>query len=231
MPQHLVQHPAVIEILDGIPNLEIPDNAPGDDTTWFVIRETGGPNTGIFSATNTDGQSLLKVSDTAAGGIVSCHNIRQHDNKDTCMAHTAMPQLDVQLPRDGAWTPGLPIPVTVSDGDANLNSKTRDDISVSDANSAIPILVTGDPFTLGEVSENVTIWVIHVTAPPNAEFNRLLDSLNDPSGADPDKFIYAHEQEGALRLGRHLQAIRGCLVDCTCRPAAQDRDTLHRHCR
>ena len=191
--------PAVIEILDGIPNLEIPDNAPGDDTTWFVIRETGGPNTGIFSATNTDGQSLLKVSDTAAGGTSAAITYGNTTIKIPVWHNSAT--LDVQLPRDGAWTPGLPIPVTVSDGDANLNSKTRDDISVSDANSAIPILVTGDPFTLGEVSENVTIWVIHVTAPPNAEFNRLLDSLNDPSGADPDKFIYAHEQEGALRLG------------------------------
>ena len=191
--------PPVIEILDGIPNLEIPDNAPGDDTVWFVIRETGGPNTGIFSATNTDGQSLLKVSDTTAGGISAA--ITYGNTTIRIPVQHSDATLDIQLPRDGAWTPGLPIPVTVSDGDANLNSKTRDDISISDANSAIPVLVTGDPFTLGEVSEKVTIWVIHVTAPPNAEFNRLLDSLNDPSGADAGKFIYAHEQEGALRLG------------------------------
>ena len=191
--------PPVIEILDGIPNLEIPDNAPGDDTAWFVIRETGGPNTGIFSATNADGQSLLKVSDTATGGISAA--ITYGNTTIRIPVQHSDATLDIQLPRDGAWTPGLPIPVTVSDGDANLNSKTRDAISISDANSAIPILVTGDPFTLGEVSKNVTIWVIHVTAPPNAEFNRLLDSLNDPSGADAGKFIYAHEQEGALRLG------------------------------
>ena len=191
--------PPVIEILDGIPNLEIPDNAPGDDTTWFVIRETGGPNTGIFSATNADGQSILKVSDTATGGTSAA--ITYGNTTIRIPVQHSDATLDIQLPQYGAWTPGLPIPVTVSDGDANLNSKTRDDISISDANSAIPVLVTGDPFTLGEVSKNVTIWVIHVTAPPNAEFNRLLDSLNDPSGADADKFIYAHEQEGALRLG------------------------------
>ena len=179
--------------------MEIPDDAPGDDTAWFTVRETGGPNTGIFSATTTYGQSPLKVSDTAAGGTSAAITYGNTTIKIPVQHSDAT--LDIQLPRDGAWTPGLPIPVTVSDGDANLNSKTRDDISISDANSAIPILVTGDPFTLGEVSKNVTIWVIHVTAPPNAEFNRLLDSLNDPSGADADKFIYAHEQEGALRLG------------------------------
>ena len=189
----------VIEILDGIPDLDIPDNASGDETTWFIVRETGGPNTGIFSATNSDDQSILKVSDTAAGGMSAA--ITYGDTTMDISVRHNNATIDIQLPRNGAWTPGLAIPITVSDGDANLNSKTRDDISISDANSAIPTLVTGDPFTLGEVSEKVTIWIIHVAAPPNAEFNRLLDSLNDPSGADPDKFIYAHEQEGALRLG------------------------------
>ena len=62
--------------------------------------------------------------------------------------------INIQSP-DDVWTSGLAIPITVVDDDANKNSRDSDDVVLTNPDSIIPTLVTGDPFTLGEDLANM----------------------------------------------------------------------------
>ena len=60
---------------------------------------------------------------------------------------------------DDVWTSGLSIPIAIVDGDTNKNSLDSDDVVLTNPDSIIPTLVTGDPFTLGETSSNLVTWI------------------------------------------------------------------------
>ena len=172
--------------------------AGGEDSAWFAVREINGPNTGIFSTTTAEGDSVLAVADDAPRGAAAAIT---YDNS-TIGIHIqySTATVEIQSP-DGTWKSGSPVPVVVVDGDANKNSRIVDDLSVSDMDSAVPTLVTGDPFTMGEISDRIVTWTVHRVAIPNAEYDRMLAVLNDPDSAEDGKFLYTHEQEGPIRLG------------------------------
>ena len=64
--------------------------------------------------------------------------------------------IEIQSP-DDVWTSGLAIPIVIVDGDVNKNSRDSDDVDLTDPDSIIPTLVTGDPFTLSE--SPVDTWI------------------------------------------------------------------------
>ena len=187
----------VIEI-NAVDDLDLPDatdfirgnTTDGDDTTdddvaataWFTVAEDGGPNTGIFTATNLSDDSILTVIDGAIRG--SSGSITYDGTEKAIDVKYNEATIDIQSP-DDVWTSGLAIPIVVVDGDVNKNSLTGDNLVVSDPNSIIPTLVTGDPFTLGEVSNNLVTWVgwsVADTGDPNTEFERLLATASpDPN--------------------------------------------------
>ena len=172
--------------------------AGGEDSAWFAVREINGPNTGIFSTTTAEGDSVLAVADDATRGAAAAIT---YDNS-TIGIHIQYSTATVEIQSlDGTWKSGSPVPIVVVDGDANKNSRIVDDLSVSDMDSAVPTLVTGDPFTMGEISDRIVTWTVHRVAIPNAEYDRMLAVLNDPDSAEDGKFLYTHEQEGPIRLG------------------------------
>ena len=181
------------------PGLSPPAVIAGEGPAWFTIREINGPNTGIFSTTTADDNSILTVADDAPRGAAAA--ITYNDNTASIHIQYSTAAIDVQSPPDGTWMSGLPVPVVIIDGDANKNSRAADSFSVSDINSAVPTLVTGDPFTMGYLSDRIVTWTVHRVATPNAEYDRMLAVLNDPGSAEAGKFLYTHEQEGPIRLG------------------------------
>ena len=131
--------------------------AAASQEIWFTVAEDGGPNTGIFTATNLDNNSILKIVDDAARG--STASITYDSTETGIEVKFSEATIDIQSP-DDVWTSGLAIPITIVDGDANKNSLDSNDIVLSDPNSIIPTLVTGEPFTLGEqLPGNLTTWV------------------------------------------------------------------------
>ena len=172
--------------------------AGGEDSAWFAVREINGPNTGIFSTTTAEGDSVLAVADDAPRGAAAA--ITYDNNTIGIHIQYSTATVEIQSP-DGTWKSGSPVPIVVVDGDANKNSRIVDDLSVSDMDSAVPTLVTGDPFTMGEISDRIVTWTVHRVAIPNAEYDRMLAVLNDPDSAEDGKFLYTHEQEGPIRLG------------------------------
>ena len=122
---------------------------------WVTVEEDGGPNTGVFTATDLNDDSIVKISDTAARDAAA---IITYDGTDSgIIVKHSEATIDIQSP-DDVWTSGLAIPIAVVDGDTNKNSLASDDVVLTDPDSIIPTLVTGDPFTLGEVSSDLTVW-------------------------------------------------------------------------
>ena len=191
---------AVLELvsLDGLPvraTSEAVDAVEADDTVdpvivavrakaaqmWFTVAEDGGPNTAVFTATDLNDESILRIADDAIRG--SSATIDYDDSITGIQVEFSEATIQIQSP-DDVWTSGLAIPIVVVDGDVNKNSLADDDLAVSDPNSIIPTLVTGDPFTLGEGSSDLITWVgwsVADTGDPDTEFNRLLTTAN-PEG-------------------------------------------------
>ena len=167
--------------INAVDDLDLPNvtafNATGADeapTAWFTVAEDGGPNTGVFTATNLSDESILKVVDDARRNAAA--SITYDDTETSIDVKYSLATIEIQSP-DDVWTSGLAIPIVVVDGDVNKNSLADDDLAVSDPNSIIPTLVTGDPFTLGEVSSNLVTWVgwsVGDSDNANGEFIRLL---------------------------------------------------------
>ena len=153
--------PAVLEIAstDGIA-LPLDDAATTntDESTyyWFTVEEDGGPNTGVFTATDLDDNSILTVAGDAPRDAAA---IITYDGTDSgILVKHSEATIDIQSP-DDVWTSGLAIPIAIVDGDVNKNSQGSDDVVLTDPNSIIPTLVTGDPFTLGETSSDLVTWL------------------------------------------------------------------------
>ena len=123
---------------------------------WFTAEEDGGPNTGVFTATDLDDDSIVKIASNAPRDSAA---IITYDGTDSgILIKHSEATIDIQSP-DDVWTSGLAIPIAIVDGDVNKNSQGSDDVVLIDPNSIIPTLVTGDPFTLGETSSNLVTWL------------------------------------------------------------------------
>ena len=130
----------------------------GFASQWFTVREIGGPNTAVFSATNLADESILKISDTAVRGE-SAIITYDGDDTDVNVKHSEA-TIEIQSP-DDVWTSGLAIPIVIVDGDVNKNSRDSNDVDLTDPDSIIPTLVTNHPFTLSELSGDTWIgWDI-----------------------------------------------------------------------
>ena len=206
----------VLEIA-AIPGRALPDatafNATGaseDSTAWFTVREINGPNTGTFATTTLADDSILKIADDAQRGAAATID---YDGSITgIQVQHSTATIEIQSP-DGVWTSGSAVPIVVVDGDVNKNSRADDDLSVSDINSIVPTLVTGDPFTLSEISDEIVIWIgvdldTLNDADAAAEYQRLIDSINNPVD-DSELLQYTHGYTIGFRIGGIYQDANG----------------------
>ena len=185
----------VIEIAstDGIalPSLVNATDTAVDESAyvWFTAEEDGGPNTGVFTATDLDDDSIVKIAGDAPRDAAA---IITYDGTDSgILVKHSEATIDIQSP-DDVWTSGLAIPIAIVDGDVNKNSQGSDDVVLTDPNSIIPTLVTGDPFTLGETSSNLVTW-LGWGADVNSA-TALLDR-DAPADAGPLASTYGNDDE------------------------------------
>ena len=127
-----------------------------DESAWVTVEEDGGPNTGVFTATDLDDDSIVKIAGNAPRDSAA---IITYDGTDSgIIVKHSEATIEIQSP-DDVWTSGLAIPIAIVDGDVNKNSQASDDVDLTNSDSIIPTLVTGDPFTLGETSSNLVTWL------------------------------------------------------------------------
>ena len=151
------------------------DNRPipsSTDQEWFTVREVDGPNTSIFSGTNLSNESILTVTDGAPRD--SSATITYDGDVTGILVKHSQATISIDSP-DDVWTSGLSIPIAIVDGDTNKNSLDSDDVVLTNPDSIIPTLVTGDPFTLGETSSNLVTWI-------------EVDGVNTESSAKVERF-------------------------------------------
>ena len=125
-------------------------NMLGAGSQPFTVVETG-PQTGIFVSYDEQDVSSLQTTSDAARAVTS---VIAYDDELTITFQGATATIDIDA-GDGEWNSGTDIPVTLVDRDMNKNGRSAEDLLVSDPNSIIPTLVTGDPFTLKDGGDSL----------------------------------------------------------------------------
>ena len=119
----------------------------------IMVFTESGANTGVFESWNSDDVTNFKVSGTTSHVYVLDYDGEEEqvfvDDSDPVLA------LD-----SSAWNSGDELTVTVTDENLNLNTMGDDDMTITSAD--LPILMLGDPVTLG--SAGVTANSVNHTA-------------------------------------------------------------------
>ncbi|NDF48345.1 MAG: hypothetical protein EB158_09310, partial [Nitrosopumilaceae archaeon] len=111
-----------------------------------TITETA-PNVGVFGTYDESDKSVLKTTSDAARGKSA--TIDYNDKSQSVTIGFGFASVDIK-PTDAEWNSGEEIPVTVTDSDANKNSRADEDLDLFNPSVAlIPSLRIGTPFTLG----------------------------------------------------------------------------------
>jgi len=107
------------------------------------------PITGIFSNYDNSNQANLIITDNATRGTSAV--VDYNETPQSIVVGFDYASIDIQ-PIDDEWNSGEEIPITLVDGDANLNTRVDEDLDLFNTVDVplIPSLATGDPFTLGE---------------------------------------------------------------------------------
>ena len=107
-----------------------------------------GPKTGVFGTFDEYDTSNIVITDNAARGTSA--SITYNEDSTTILVGHSFGKVDIQ-PSDDEWNSGEEIPFTLTDNDANRNSRVDEDLHLNNPNvDLIPSLSTGNPFTLGE---------------------------------------------------------------------------------
>ena len=105
------------------------------------------PNTGVFGTYDENDVSSLQILSTAPRGKSASLDYNQKQSSIVVGFGSATVDLK---PTDAEWNSGEKIPVTVTDSDANRNSKTDENLYLYNSDvELIPSLRIGSPFTLG----------------------------------------------------------------------------------
>jgi len=125
---------------------------PGEQP--ITITETG-VNTGIFVTYDDTDVSTLQVTSDAKRGTSAI--IDYNDSAQSILVGHSFGSIALEL-GDGEWNSGEAVSVILTDADVNKNTRSSEDISISDPSfNLIPSLITGDPFTLGENTTGITV--------------------------------------------------------------------------
>src|SRR3989338_5885996 len=119
-----------------------------DDGSVPVTITEQGPNSGIFGSYDETDTSALIITSNAARGTSA--TVDYNETPVTVLVGFDFATIDI-APTDDEWNSGEEIPLTLVDADANKNSRADEDLDVNNPNVAlIPVLKTGDPFTLND---------------------------------------------------------------------------------
>ncbi len=118
----------------------------------MVEFEETGPSTGVFVSYDTDGESRITVNGDARAGSTFTVDYAGSD------AQVIVDDFDftLELVRDGigsTWDSGEDLTVRLSAEGLNLNTLKDDDMTIADDD--LPVLIQGDPITLGTVDMTI----------------------------------------------------------------------------
>ncbi|MFM8659561.1 MAG: hypothetical protein ACKOCQ_06480, partial [Candidatus Nitrosotenuis sp.] len=116
--------------------------------TQPVVITESAPNSGVFGTYDESDVSILKTTSNAKRGTSA--TIDYNDTPKSLVIGLGFASLNTQL-ADAEWNSGEKLTVTLTDSDANKNSRVDEDLKVKTGSvSLIPSMKIGTPFTLGE---------------------------------------------------------------------------------
>jgi hypothetical protein len=120
----------------------------GTINTLPVTITESAPNTGIFGTYDESDVSNIEITNDAPRGKSA--SLDYNETPKTILVGFGFASVDIK-PVDAEWNSGQEIPVSLTDSDANKNSRADEDLDLFNPDvSLIPSLRIGDPFTLGE---------------------------------------------------------------------------------
>ena len=155
----------------------------------ITITETA-PNSGIFTSTDEDDISVLKINDGAARGTSA--TLVYDDISYTILVGTSFATIDMDETSlvDGEWNSGETIPVTLVDNDANLNSRVDEDLDVNNGLVKLwPTVTIGSPITLASLNTGgATFYGIDTTANTDSPRTGFVFDSRAGNSQDVDAF-------------------------------------------
>ena len=143
-----------------------------------TIDETGS-NTGVFESSNSDDDSEISVHEDASDGAT--FTVGYADNDQQVIVDDFSSTLE--LIADGTWDSGESLTIRLSSEDLNLNTLDDDDMTV--ASDDLPVLILGDPITLGtvasmalsdgQIGESISVNDAHVATLSATQINSTID--------------------------------------------------------
>jgi hypothetical protein len=127
-------------------------------TTYPITITESAPNTGTFGTYDENDVSTLEIASGAVRGKSA--TIDYNETPKSIVVGFGFASVDIK-PVDAEWNSGEEIPVSVTDSDANKNSRADEDIDLFNADvSLIPSLRIGTPFTLGNNGTETTNSIV-----------------------------------------------------------------------
>jgi hypothetical protein len=156
-------------------------NDNGATSSDLITFLESGVNTGVFTSYDSDDDSVIRITDTAARGTTA--TISYDDSPMSILVGHSFGEIKMEI-ADDTWNSGETLTVTLIDNDLNKNSLSDEDLDVEVVgNTLIPSLVTGDPFTLGEKATTLDVAYLNSTAVANLSNNVAdLSWSNDGNG-------------------------------------------------
>ena len=168
-----------------------------------TITETG-PNAKTFGTYDESDNSTIYINGDAARNTSATFDY--NDSTSSVLVGHSFATIDI-MPVDDTWNSGETIPIVIVDADANKNSRVDEDLHVRNPDSSlIPTLVTGDPFTLGEGTNEPDVLLVNAAI--NSD-NRLLLQSN-PIGTDTKVQAFS---ERAMITPNESGTVNSILID------------------
>ena len=136
---------------NGLIEFQDNENAMGtftDQSDYTVTVAESEPNTGIFVSYDDNDDSSIIIADNVRRNTTAIFDYQ--DSSVSVRVGHEFATINI-TPNDDAWNSGEAISVEIVDPDANKNSRSDEDLVVSDSDvKIIPAFETGDPFTIAE---------------------------------------------------------------------------------
>jgi hypothetical protein len=141
-----------------------------DDTSYIAFEETGD-NTGIFTNTDDDGKSSLKVNTLAKRGTTATFDYNDTEQSFSMVFTSATVEMDADSIGD-EWNSGEGLKVYLYDEDLNLDTENKDKLKVKNG-TLVPSYTIGSPLSLtsaGNISDDRFTTTVETTV---AEFSKI----------------------------------------------------------
>ena len=126
-------------------------DADGNIITNLVTLTEQGPNSGVFGTYDEADNSIIRITDVFTRGTSA--TIDYNASPVSILMGYDFATIEIQ-PVDDTWNSGETIPIVITDGDQNKNSRVDEDLTVDNPDALIPTLVIGDPFTIGDLIDD-----------------------------------------------------------------------------